>query len=911
VLKNNIKTLMYRFTVTFFLIYIQFNICAQDIVDKGVPYIKSFKNQQDKSYTHTWDLEEAPNKIMYFVNDKGLLEFDGIHWKLYKGSVGITRSLKIKSNNLIYTGSDNDFGEWRLNEKNQFEYKSLFDKVKNKSIVEEFWHVYNIQDKIIFQSSNNLYVYHKGVFTIVKAPNRFVTGNQINNNIFLVDEKEGLLVFDGNHLKTNQLSISLDYRDVVGIDNYGGDIHLITKKNGIYSLKNTQIIGYEKINSFPKNDLVFSYQRINKDFYALGTIQNGLLILNNRAEIVHKISKTKGLQNNTVLSMHYSSNGNLWLGLDFGIDALFFKSPVSYLIDYQGTIGTAYTALLDGKILYLGTNQGLYEIEFEALKNNNEIFPFRFIPNSQGQVWTLKKEDNKIFVGHDKGLFELTNGQLSKIDDKAGVLTVMKYGNYLMTGNYGGVHIYKVNGTNIEYLKKIPELLGSFNQILNYKNKIIALLPNEGVLQFELDSSLKLVQKKMYFKHEFGEDPIQISIDKDILKVSTLDNVYSKSLLIKESKFETSKNVQNVILKNNVLQDNFLPIRINDSYELFSIYNGFSIKNLKLNNTENNTRLTAPLIRSVVSFDNFEKINLENEGKAKFKMNNVLINFVSPSLDEDIEYQYYIDPMKDWSTWDKKTSVEFLNLREGKYTFKLKARRFNNISDIQSFTFTITPPFYRTWWAYLIYLITICFAIYFIRSSNQDKLKKQKFALLKKQRESLEEQSRKYKDKIEQERREKLELEQRQLKKTLENKELELAKKSIDQIEINNMITSIKNKFEEVQNNSKEKLSNNAHNEFLQYIDKKINIELTKEYEIAFDSSQTKFHESLLKNHPSLTSKDLRICSYLMMNLSSKEIAKILNVMPTSIDVSRSRLRKKLNLSEEDNLREYLGNLNI
>ncbi|MCE2962307.1 MAG: triple tyrosine motif-containing protein [Chitinophagales bacterium] len=902
---------MNSFIAFLFILFIHVQIFAQQIVDKGVPYISNFKNQQDKIYTHTWDLDEASNKIMYFVNDKGLLEFDGNQWNLYKGSKGITRSLKVKANDLIYTGSDNDFGEWRLNKNNQFEYKSLYDKFKNSKLIEEFWNVYLLQEKIIFQSFNHLYIYHNGIFTILKAPSRFVAGNQLAGKIYLVDEKDGLLVFDGDQIKNMELSTSLDYGDVIAIDDFGGDIHLITKRHGIISVHNGRTIAYKHIRSFPKNDLVFSYQRINKDYYALGTIQNGVLILNNQAEVVHKISKTKGLQNNTVLSMYYSSNGYLWLGLDFGIDAVFLKSPVSYFIDYQGAIGTTYTALLDARTLYLGTNQGLYSIEYEALKNNRDNYPFRLIPNSQGQVWTLKKEGNMILVGHDKGLYKLTNNQLTKIDDKAGVLTILKLGNYVMTGNYGGVHTYKINGTQIAYFKKIPELLGSFNQMLSSNNKILALLPNEGVLEFEIDSNFKLVRKKIYPKQRFGQDPIQISITGQTLNVLTLDSIYSKSLLVNDKEFTARRYRQNIILKNHILQDNFLPIRIDDSYELNSIYNGFSLKNLELVGDKSNSKLAVPLIRSVFSFDNFEKVNIADKGKVKFKMNNVLINFVSPSLDEDIEYQYILSPLQDWSTWDKKTSAEFLNLKEGKYTFKLKARHFDNVSEIQSFTFVIQPPFYRSWWAYIVYVILMILSYYFLRSYNREKLKKQKMELLKKQRESMEEQSRKYNEKIEQERREKLELEQMQLKKTLENKELELAKKSIDQIEINTMITSIKNKFEEVQNNSKDKLSNHSFNEFIQYIDKKINNELTKEYEIAFDSSQTKFYETLLKAHPSLSAKDLRICSYLLMNLSSKEIAKILNVMPTSIDVSRSRLRKKLNLTEEDNLREYLSGFNV
>ena len=77
--------------------------------------------------------------------------------------------------------------------------------------------------------------------------------------------------------------------------------------------------------------------------------------------------------------------------------------------------------------------------------------------------------------------------------------------------------------------------------------------------------------------------------------------------------------------------------------------------------------------------------------------------------------------------------------------------------------------------------------------------------------------------------------------------------------------------------------------------------------EIAFDNSQAHFHSNLLKAHPNLSSKDLRICSYLMMNLTSKEIAKILQVLPSSIDVNRSRLRKKRGLNETENLRDYLS----
>ena len=230
---------------------------------------------------------------------------------------------------------------------------------------------------------------------------------------------------------------------------------------------------------------------------------------------------------------------------------------------------------------------------------------------------------------------------------------------------------------------------------------------------------------------------------------------------------------------------------------------------------------------------------------------------------------------------------------------QVKAKSNHHFSEIASFTFTINPPFYRSVWAKLFYFLLTVALLYFTYNWHQQKLKKQKFDLLQLQREKLNEQAKKY--------QEKLLLEQQQkLKKTLENKELELAKKIIDQKEINNLILSIKQKLEETQNSASQKLSVAKYKELQTFIDKKLNKDVSKEYEIAFDHSQAQFHENLLAKHPNLSIKDLRIASYILLNLSSKEIANILQVLPTSIDVHRSRLKKKLDVTTEINLREYL-----
>jgi DNA-binding CsgD family transcriptional regulator len=67
--------------------------------------------------------------------------------------------------------------------------------------------------------------------------------------------------------------------------------------------------------------------------------------------------------------------------------------------------------------------------------------------------------------------------------------------------------------------------------------------------------------------------------------------------------------------------------------------------------------------------------------------------------------------------------------------------------------------------------------------------------------------------------------------------------------------------------------------------------------------------KKLRNNYPELTPKDLRLCAYLRMNLSSKEIAPLLNISIRGVEISRYRLRKKLHLPRDANLTDFMMHL--
>lgn len=177
--------------------------------------------------------------------------------------------------------------------------------------------------------------------------------------------------------------------------------------------------------------------------------------------------------------------------------------------------------------------------------------------------------------------------------------------------------------------------------------------------------------------------------------------------------------------------------------------------------------------------------------------------------------------------------------------------------------------------------------------------------LLKKQN-ALREQAEKHRQKIQQIEKERLLLEYDQLKHQLISKTIELANRARDNEEKNRLILSLKETCEKAQKNpsiSKIKLA-----EMHRIFDSFLTVE-DKTFEIQMDELHQDFFKKLKEQFPGLSSNDLRLCAYLKIGLSSKEIADILHILPSSAYISRSRLRKKLNLETEEDLFSFLNRI--
>jgi DNA-binding CsgD family transcriptional regulator len=142
-----------------------------------------------------------------------------------------------------------------------------------------------------------------------------------------------------------------------------------------------------------------------------------------------------------------------------------------------------------------------------------------------------------------------------------------------------------------------------------------------------------------------------------------------------------------------------------------------------------------------------------------------------------------------------------------------------------------------------------------------------------------------------------------QLKSKIDSKNRELAVSTMSIIRKNEFLNAIKDQLRESESTDQVK-------SVIRTIDRNINnSDDWKFFEEAFNNADKGFLKKVKKLHPDLSSNDLRLCAYLRLNLSSKEIAPLLNISVRSVEVKRYRLRKKINLLHEENLTDYILDL--
>jgi DNA-binding CsgD family transcriptional regulator len=278
----------------------------------------------------------------------------------------------------------------------------------------------------------------------------------------------------------------------------------------------------------------------------------------------------------------------------------------------------------------------------------------------------------------------------------------------------------------------------------------------------------------------------------------------------------------------------------------------------------------------------------------------------------EIDFQYKLVGFDEkWSEWTTQNYKEYTNLPDGHYTFMIRANNNDQSAPSElSYQFTVLAPWYRSVYAWIFYLVLFILLIFQGRRYLNYKIEKSRLTEKLKQKEKYLIREQKLKEEALIAEKEMQRLRNETLNLEMVHKEKELANSTMLIIKKNNILSKVQSDLMDINSTLSNELANNSLNILIRRIDKEIDNE--KQWEV-FNMHIEKVYEELLKklkeSYPDITPRELSLCAYLRMNISSKEIATLMNISARGVEISRYRVRKKLKLDREANLTDFMINL--
>ncbi|MBB1286759.1 transcriptional regulator [Flavisolibacter sp. BT320] len=930
----------------------------------GLPAILNYKKLVYGGGTQNWKITQDAKGILYFANNEGLLSFDGTFWKLYPlPNKTIVRSTGIDKEGRIYVGGQDEIGYFAPDKNGNLSFTSLKGRLPQAHrTFEDIWDIVCVGDDVFFRSSTKIFHLRQNQMRVHPSSTQwlFLGGNKA----FLLaqDAQKGLLRFTAGSWQPflQEKALPTDFQATSALAIGADSLLLTTGKHGLYLVTSGDIQPFLlKGAAFSQTQYFSSLIRVNEKTFALGTYTNGCYIVDKEGTVIQNFSRQTGLQNNNIRSLYCDQNRNIWLGLDNGIDFIAYDNAVKHINPASLTNGSGYASAFLNNHLYLGLSDGLFQLQLPRLKDisyaDNDFSP---VTGAEGQIWGLSTLNNKLLVNTHDGLYQLEAQQIRPVMKGTGFWTVQSQagtaGNLLaVAGKYTGIQLLQVTDNIITARQAIP----GFNESARFvtvdnNNTVWTSHPYRGVYKIEgIESTLPTVR---LYTHQNGlpsslnnhvyrvKNKIVIATSKGIYIYNRAKDVFEPApefqqlfgeKSIRYLKEDTQGNIWFIHDKNLGVVD-FAALKpqllyfpelkdkmvsgfehinpINECNILVGAENGFyHINYEKYRQHGGSLNVYIRSVQALGQTDSLLYGGYSPQGdmatpRIPFHTNSFQIQYAAPFYEQqaNISYSYYLEGFdKGWSDWTKKAEKDYTNLPAGSYTFHVKARsNLGNESVADSYSFVVLPPWYQTGFAYFVYGVMAVSLAFLLYKRHRKQLLQQQ---LKHQKEQ---QHLQYLHQLEIEKSEKeiVKLKNDKLESQIEFKNSELASTAMHLVKKGELLTRIKDELQHLDKAQVNEAELHSLKKIIRIIsEEEKNNEDWEQFARHFNQVHDNFLILLKERYPNLTAHELKLCAYLRMNLSTKEIAQLVNISVRGVEISRYRLRKKLGIATEVNLYQF------
>ena len=909
---------------------------------RSVPLLKHFSSNDFGGGIQSWAFDQDSLGFLYVANNHGLLEFDGNTWKIIEvPNCNRVRAVKIADDNRIFVGGQGQIGFFTLT-KTGYLFTPLLDLLPpGQQVIAETWNIIGHDEHFYFHTESQLFDYNGTEIRALELPGYVQHIFKVNNQVMAQIYNAGLFrIIDGRLI---QIEGSVGIPEIlVGLPGNGESIYLGTAGQ-VYTHNGTVFARKEVPVEL---GTITSALKLASGDYAIGTQNSGLYILDQAFNLKKHLTRDEGLSDRTVKALHEDEYHNLWVALNNGIDYLECHLPLS-VINYEiGVEGTGYAACKFNNKVFFGTNNGLF-IQPETIKNNIEK-PFEILKGSEGQVYNFSVVDGDLILNHNRGAFLVEKNDLREFHGIGSwkLIPTARPG-LALGGDYQGIWFFERNKDSWYTTGKIPNLNES-SRIMEFENDSVLWMTHDlrGAYRLSFDKNMKFREPIMRFGEQDGfpsnkkisvyklnnsliftaesgvynYDPINQKFNLNIFFDKWLGRDHVNEIVsdgnetiyyiqngamgvLKESAFGNYQKKTGLFKHINKLINDDLPnITVIDKKNiLIGAKEGFILYNPELRFSINeNFKVILRSVEIEIAEDSIVKYYLQKAETMEIEANQSLtFSYTSPYFDgfENLSYSYRMLPLEEnWSEWSTKGEMKYPYLPPGNYTFEVKAKNvYDHQSSVSQFGFKVLNPWYFSMWAKMFYVFFGLFVIILILVFQKRKHEAESYQIAEKSEQALKSKD----EEIDQIMGEKLKTE-------INLKNDQLTTITMHLMNTTDLLQTVRDKIQ-----SFKKQNDNAEmDDIIKLVDEKISDQNSwDQFAYHFDQVHSGYLKKLSESNVKLSPREIKLASFLRMNMSSKEISKLLNISDRGVELARYRLRKKLNLSRDQNLVEYLIDL--
>lgn len=937
------------------------------------PAIRNFGPQDYNAGPQNWQTAVDRSGYVFVANNVGLMVHNGMTWDMVyvPNHTNVHAVLCDKTGDRYYVGAFEEFGYFKNNPPlRQSAYISLSSLLpQTEQRFKDIWDIEEFSDgSVAFQAYDCIFVYkrHENRVESLHFPARITDITAIDSLLYISTERN-ISTYDLDSVKVLPGSEEIAGRHVRGaFGDSDGSVLFITRSDGFYRFADNSFsaVDIAPISEAIRGKQIFCMAE-TPQYIALGTIQHGLIAYDRTTRRLHYLNRDNGLRNNTVLDINIDADANMWAALDNGLSYIMFDSPFRTILSDVNTVGTGYASMPVGDRLYLGTNQGLYYVQLPGDYSQTSFTPVE-VSGVSGQIWTLSPAGSTLLCGADAGAYSVTDGHAVPIDGIGSTWGFRPYpgrDDLTVASMYDGFAVLQNVAGRWRLLTKvdgIPE--GTVNFEIGDDGRIWFSHWLQGVYSFRLsDDFAKAVDIRVY---NAGN---QLPTDDNNLVTKIGGQVYISAA----DGFYQLKPGSDRLAKANWLDRLFPPtgistrlfetpggdiwahrpdelayaVRNGSTYTVRKLHYSLTVHRLQMNlgnlsylpdgqtvmNQDDGFYIVDPDIIAVTP----KKVSLEyvsplatadtdqetflyrrKSGSDDFEVDldrrDVLFVYSIAEYHDlgAVRFSTFVEGYdSDWTPYTDANQRTLTRLDPGDYVFRVRARdTITGTTSEDSIKFHVRAAWYETWWARTLFVIFILALFYVII----DLVKRRMVRIIIKRREAerLRRERQQEMQRLEQEKASVIEHNE-SLNREIKRKSGQLADSDLAIQRKSDVLKYVNERIDKLIAEGKDndtviaELRDLRRSLIVHDKEESCWDRMEENFNIIFDDLLSK----IMSQFPTVTRNDIRLCSYLRLNMSTKEIATLMNVSERSVESKRYRLRKKLGMAPGQSFQEFFAGI--